>query len=206
MTGLEQPSSMPVQGLEVEARSGGLQNFYHNNNLPESLKPDSQIARAEPAGDHTAYTAPQARWPKLNGAWMIVIIALGWILAIIAVGVAGFLAVKRLHDLNQAYVQSKMNGDNPGFMTIPHTTSYMSSQSEHQLSSPKQRKSDSRQPNLECQLHLRPNNSLFLAWSILQHQYHHRIHFFNTLQNAIFRPRSHDRLCWSIRGLHIRVR
>lgn len=99
------PSSMATQnaGLEVDSCQDGLQYNYDSNPLPEAYNETFQ-----PDGKQELYPVPPARPVKrISGLpntifWLSAMLALGWILAIVAAAVAGSLAMKRLHDSSLA--------------------------------------------------------------------------------------------------------
>lgn len=96
----ELSSPISSSGVEVVSRDSGLHVEYNRNNLPEAYngvekhKVDSSPGQAQ--GEITLQH-------RRIVSRLIVILALGWVLAIVAVAIAGTLAAKRLHELHQRY-------------------------------------------------------------------------------------------------------
>ena len=94
---------MASEGLEVDPRSDGLHARDDNNNdLPEAYHVKAGFGKAQPDDNHDINSTPSERGQKRTVIWLSVMLALGWLLAIVAAAVAGSLAAKRLHDLKQS--------------------------------------------------------------------------------------------------------
>jgi hypothetical protein len=107
MNGLEPSLSVRAEGLEVDSRSAGFRSSYNRNDLPEALDPCLQARNHMPSGARTTCTAPpHSWWQKRVGAWLIVLLALGWFAAIVAAATGGSFAAKRLHEIDQGYISS----------------------------------------------------------------------------------------------------
>ena len=93
----ELSSPISSSGVEVDPQNHGLHLYYNSNNLPE-VYDDSETEKVPSSpGQAQAETTLRHRRVIL---WFGVILALGWILAIIASITAGTLAVKRLHEMH----------------------------------------------------------------------------------------------------------
>ena len=96
----ELSSPFSSSGVEVVSQNSGLHVDYNRNNLPESYSGvEKQKADSSP-GQAQAETTLQYR--RIISR-LIVILALGWVLAIVATAIAGTLAAKGLHQLHQMY-------------------------------------------------------------------------------------------------------
>ena len=90
----EPTSPISSSGVEVASRDSGLHVDHNRNNLPEAYNGvEKQVVESSPG-------QVQQRRIILR---LIVVLALGWILAIVAIATAGALAAKRLHELHQMY-------------------------------------------------------------------------------------------------------
>ena len=90
----ELTSPISSSGAEVVSQDSGLHVDHNRNNLPEAyIGVEKQIVESSPG-------QVQQKRVILR---LIVVLALGWILAIVAIGTAGALAAKRLHELHQMY-------------------------------------------------------------------------------------------------------
>ena len=90
----ELTSPISSSGVEVDSRDSGLHVHYNRNNLPEVYNGvEKQIVESSPG-------QVQQRRIILR---LTVVLALGWILAIVAIATAGALAAKRLHEMHETY-------------------------------------------------------------------------------------------------------
>ena len=98
---IREPSSpISSSGVEVDPRNHELHVYHDSDNLPEAyIKGNKHKVDSSP-GQAQAETTLQHRQIILR---LIVILALGWVLAIVAIAIAGTLAAKRLHELHQVY-------------------------------------------------------------------------------------------------------
>ena len=96
----ELSSPISSAGLEVDPRNHGQYLYYDSSNLPEAYNENETNKVHSSPGRPQAETILQHRRVILR-LW--VILALGWILAIVAIAIAGTLAAKRLHEMHQVY-------------------------------------------------------------------------------------------------------
>ena len=113
--GLQLDLRSNFRGLEVDLRNNGLHtNYdadappesYNNNGLPEAYKETQENINDEVSRKREANTAPLVWRQKRSLIWMSGMLALGWTVAVVAATLAGTLALKRQHDLHQAYASS----------------------------------------------------------------------------------------------------
>ena len=95
---LSPPNSL--SGVEVDPQNHGLHIYYDSNNLPEACNETERINFNSSPGQAQGETTLQHRRVIVQ---LSVILALGWILAIVAIAIAGTLAAKRIHDLHHVY-------------------------------------------------------------------------------------------------------
>ena len=93
--GLSSPVSS--SGVEVDPQNHGLHLYHDSNNLPEVYNDSETDKVPSSPGQAQAETTLQHRRVIL---WLGVILALGWVLAIIASVIAGTVAAKRLHEMH----------------------------------------------------------------------------------------------------------
>lgn len=93
----ELSSPISSSGVEVDPRNHGLYLHYDGNNLPEAQNESETNKVHSGPGQAQAETIPQTRRVILR---LRVILALGWILAIIAIAIAATLAAKRPHEMH----------------------------------------------------------------------------------------------------------
>lgn len=87
----EPTSPISSSGVEVASQDSGLHVDHNRNNLPEAYNGvEKQILESSPG---------QVQQRRIISR-LIVVLALGWILAIVAIAVAGTLAAKRLQELH----------------------------------------------------------------------------------------------------------
>ena len=96
----ELSSPISSSGVEVDPQNHGLYLDYDSNNLPEAYNKNETNKFYRGPGQAQAETKLQNRWVISR---LGVVLALGWILAIIAIAIAGTLAAKRLHELHHLY-------------------------------------------------------------------------------------------------------
>ena len=96
----ELSSPISSSGVEVDPQNHGLYLHYNGNNLPEAYNKEEANKVHRSPGQVQAETTLQNRWVISR---LGLILALGWILAIIAIAIAGTLAAKRLHELHHLY-------------------------------------------------------------------------------------------------------
>ena len=96
----ELSSPISSSGVEVDPQNHGLYLHYDSNNLPEAYNENETNKFNRSPGQAQAETKLQNRWVTSR---LGVLLALGWILAIIAIAIAGTLAAKRLHELHHLY-------------------------------------------------------------------------------------------------------
>ena len=96
----ELSSPVSSSGVEVDPRNHGLHVHYDNDNLPEAYNEGEKHKVDSSPGQAQAETTLRRRGIILR---LIAILALGWVLAIVAIAIAGTLAAKRLHELHHVY-------------------------------------------------------------------------------------------------------
>ena len=97
-----QELSSPISstGVEVDRRNHELHVYHDSDNFPEAYNKEDKHKVDSNPGQAQAETTLQHRRIILR---LIVILALSWVLAIVAIAIAGTLAAKRLHELHQVY-------------------------------------------------------------------------------------------------------
>ena len=98
----ELASPISSSGVEVDPRNHGLHLYYDSNNLPEAYNETETNKVHSSPGQAQAETTLQHRRVLVQ---LRVLLALGWVLAVIAIAIAGTLAAKRLHELHDVYAR-----------------------------------------------------------------------------------------------------